>query len=137
MLPDTALTALRLLFTSPRALTNLRDRAFAATWQSLGPMSAEKDLPFVPPVVSQAYGVVVDIGPGGGFNVKHFDKDKCSKIYGVEPNEGLHEQLREEVKKAGLEGIYEVVGKYSKRYSFCHVAEPDILQVLALKKPIS
>jgi len=41
--------------------------------------------------------------------VRCFDKEKVTKIYGVEPNVDQHAKLRERVKEAGLEDLYVIV----------------------------
>lgn len=52
--------------------------------------------------------------PGTGLTIKHFDKSKVTKIFGIEPNPGMHDGLRKSIAEAGLEGIYEIVGGYRK-----------------------
>jgi len=47
-------------------------------------------------------GAFVQDGDGKGRGV--------NRIYGVEPNSALHERLREKVREAGLEEVYDVVG---------------------------
>jgi SAM-dependent methyltransferase len=75
-------------------------------------------------------GVVIEVGAGSGMWVDVFAQNrngdagiatgvesgalrkadmKVSKVYGVEPNKGSHDELRRRIKAAGLEGIYEVV----------------------------
>ena len=49
------------------------------------------------------------VGVGYGEWVRCFDKEKVTKIYGVEPNVDQHAKLRERVKEAGLEDVYVIV----------------------------
>lgn len=83
----------------------------------------------VGPAVS---GTVIEVGPGSGLWVSVFsdrttalsdltgDENttglrrrapdaRVTKVYGVEPNPGMHEQLHRRVREAGLEDVYEVV----------------------------
>jgi cyclopropane fatty-acyl-phospholipid synthase-like methyltransferase len=53
--------------------------------------------------------VVLEIGPGGGEWVNLYDKEKVTKIYGVEPNKDHHELLRKRIKEAGLSDLYVIV----------------------------
>ena len=59
----------------------------------------------VPALVSQASGIVLELGPGGGNQLPRYDLTKVSKIYGVEPNVDLHQALRNSIKKAKLDDI--------------------------------
>ena len=68
-------------------------------------------------------GVVLEIGPGVGYWVDIFSAfnnpadEKATKsgtsgklkIYGVEPNRHAHPQLKEHIKAAGLEDVYEIL----------------------------
>lgn len=68
----------------------------------------EKDT-VVPSLVAKANGTILEIGPGSGNQLSRFDRNKTSRIYGVEPNKDLHEQLRANIKKCGLNDIYTIV----------------------------
>lgn len=63
----------------------------------------------VPKLVASASGTVIEIGPGSGNQVGRYDPSKITKIYGIEPNRGLHDKLRENVKNAGLSDVYTIV----------------------------
>ena len=63
----------------------------------------------VPELVSQAEGVVLELGPGSGMQLPRYDKSKISKVYGIEPNFHLHQALRASVKEARLDDVYVVV----------------------------
>lgn len=77
---------------------------------NLGPSSAEaeEDSP-VPSLVHEAYGTVMELGPGTGQQIGRLDPSKITRIYGIEPNIALHPELRARIAKAGLENIYTVV----------------------------
>ena len=63
----------------------------------------------VPGLVSRASGVVLELGPGTGGQVSRFDRSKIAKVYGIEPNVGLHAQLRQRIEDLGLTDTYELV----------------------------
>lgn len=76
-----------------------------------GPMFAEGDqATAVPKLVSEASGVVLELGPGTGSQLPRYNASKITKVYGVEPVVALHESLREKIKASGLTDIYEIVG---------------------------
>jgi SAM-dependent methyltransferase len=91
---------------SPR---RLQSAWFARFWSVFGTNCRINCTPRVGPLIAQANGVVLDIGPGNGEWLSCFDKQKVEKIYGVEPNTECHGKLREKIKDAGLEGVYVVV----------------------------
>ncbi|TDZ71676.1 Methyltransferase-like protein 7B [Colletotrichum trifolii] len=90
------------------------------------------------PVHPPVGGVVLEIGPGAGYWVNLFSSSSSkhsatapapaagspgsgagglrrrvaegvTRVYGVEPNADAHPALRQSVKEAGLEGVYEIV----------------------------
>ena len=91
---------------SPSAL---KDAWFARFWSWAGPGTRENAIPRVKLLISQAYGVVLEIGPGSGEWVSLYGKEKVTKIYGVEPNKDHHELLRKRIKEAGLSDLYVIV----------------------------
>ncbi len=94
------------IFFSPSAF---KDAWFAQFWSVVGTRVRTDNTPRVAPLVALARGVVLDIGPGSGEWVALFDPKKVTRVLGIEPNRDHHAQLRERVKEAGLEGIYEIV----------------------------
>lgn len=90
--------------------SSFKDAWFAQFWSVIGPQTRENALPRAGPLIAQASGVVLDIGPGSGEWLKCFDKERVTKVWGVEPNRDMHEMLRRRVKEAGLEGVYEILG---------------------------
>ena len=105
---------------------SFQDAWFANVWAVLGPQFAEGSAPVVKELLARASGVVLDIGPGAGNWVHLYPnpnkgnmssggggeggRGAVTKIYGVEPNLEQHASLRQKVKEAGLEGVYEIVG---------------------------
>ena len=76
----------------------------------LGPMFADGDRQTaVPNLVSEASGIVLELGPGIGSQLARYNTSKITKIYGVEPNVDLHKSLRENIKTSGLIDVYEIV----------------------------
>lgn len=76
----------------------------------LGPMFADGDRQTaVPALVSEASGIVLELGPGIGSQLPRYNTSKITKIYGVEPNLDLHRSLRENIKTSGLNDVYEIV----------------------------
>ncbi|KAA8906706.1 S-adenosyl-L-methionine-dependent methyltransferase [Sphaerosporella brunnea] len=82
---------------------------FANFWTLFGPISAGMDAHKARAAVGAAYGVVLDLGPGSGLTVCHFDAAKVTKIYGVEPCVELHAQLQQRVAEAGLKDVYQIL----------------------------
>lgn len=103
-----------LQFSTFLSIDAFKDEWFANFWSFFGPKSREMAAPAVMPLLqNHAKGVCLDIGPGSGMWLHLFaraNNPDITKIYGVEPNTGLHELLRENARKAGLDDIYEVVG---------------------------
>lgn len=79
--------------------------------------------------------VVLDLGPGAGNQLQYFPSDLAKKgvrkIIGVEPNRALHPFLRENVHKAGLEGLYEIVGAGAQELASLGIKQVD--SVLTVK----
>lgn len=94
--------------------SDFKDAWFARFWAFFGPKSRELAAPAVMPLLqNSARGVCLDIGPGSGqwlYLFARANNQDITKIYGVEPNPGMHRELRANAEKAGLGEIYEVVG---------------------------
>jgi SAM-dependent methyltransferase len=60
-------------------------------------------------LIWSASGVVLDLGPGIGALVHHFDRSKITKAYGPEPAVDMHPKLQESIDKAGLTEKYEIL----------------------------
>ncbi|QIW94823.1 hypothetical protein AMS68_000341 [Peltaster fructicola] len=92
----------------------LKSAWFARFWAFFGPKSRDRAEPKITPLIqNQARGVCLDIGPGSGQWLYLFAQamnPTITKIYGVEPNIGMHAALRENAVKAGLGDVYEIIG---------------------------
>jgi len=62
--------------------TRFKETWFANFWTVVGPQTRLEATPRVEPLISQAHGVVLDIGPGSGEWLSLFDKKKVKKIVG-------------------------------------------------------
>lgn len=110
------------LVSAPTSLSwpTFRHQWFNHLWFWFGPASKPIFAPSVRPLLAQAKGVVLDIGPASGIWMPEFGRlvkehpGQITKIWGVEPNKNFHGQLRAGAKKAGLEGIYEPVAAYAE-----------------------
>ncbi|KAM3075013.1 hypothetical protein ACMFMG_007526 [Clarireedia jacksonii] len=103
---------LSLLSSDPTALTSVtrtKDAWFAHFWGKVGPQVRQTASVNAAPIIKQARGVVLDIGPGSGEWLRVFDKSKVTKIYGVEPNRDHYAILRRRIEEAGLTDVYEIV----------------------------
>lgn len=68
---------------------------------------------FIPDLLKQLRGVVLDVGPGSGSQIPYFAvqeiSEKISTVYGAEPCTGLHAELRQRVIANGLESKYHIL----------------------------
>ncbi len=103
---------LKTLLTTPFSLSiaNVREQAFASLWKIIVSRTLP-DSPLFPFLAIQktASGLVLDLGPGTGAQLEHFDPARVTKIYGAEPSASLHDILYKEVSKQGLDGKYKVL----------------------------
>lgn len=60
-------------------------------------------------LVASCKGVVLDVGPGSGTQLKLFNPNAITKIYGVEPAVDMHPELIKNAEKYGLKGKYEAI----------------------------
>lgn len=95
-------------------ISDFKDVWFARFWTWFGTRAAQNAGPKVIPIIqNNATGTLLDIGPGNGqwlFLFAQGMNPSITKIYGVEPNKGLHAELRANAVKAGLGDVYEIVG---------------------------
>ncbi|UNI13558.1 hypothetical protein JDV02_000290 [Purpureocillium takamizusanense] len=59
----------------------------------------------VPQLVPQASGLVLELGPGMGNQLRRFDKSKLTRVVGVESNAHFAPDILLEVKERGLEDV--------------------------------
>jgi len=98
---------LHLQFSTLLSISSFKDAWFANFWRAYG--MRENTIRRVQPLIAQARGIVLEIGPGSGEWVQLYDGKRVTKIYGLEPNKDHHALLRRRIKEAGLENIYEIV----------------------------
>ena len=114
LIPTTIHLLLSLQLTTFLSPSSFKSAWFARFWTFFGPKSREVAAPHVMPLLANAaQGVCLDIGPGSGEWLYLFGKannPRITKIYGIEPNPGMHAALRENAAKAGLGDVYEVIG---------------------------
>lgn len=76
----------------------------------LGPTFVEGETDTaIPALVSEASGVILELGPGIGNQLPRYNGSRITKVFGVEPNEALHRSLRRKIKACGLTDVYEIV----------------------------
>lgn len=99
--------------TRPRDILSpnkLSERTFAKLWLRIDQTIAARELETdIPKLIAQAYGTVLEVGPGSGNQLPRYDISKLERIYGVEPNIDLHDALRSNIKKHGLSDVYTIV----------------------------
>jgi SAM-dependent methyltransferase len=110
-LPFTIITlALQNRLSDLTSWSKIRHAWFAQFFSWFGPASKSLFAPTVGPLLAQAQGVVLDIGPGNGVWMHELAAAKAiTKIYGVEPNTKFHGELERAAKRDGLADLYEPV----------------------------
>ena len=97
-------------FSTLFSLDDFKDAWFARFWAWFGPLSRENAAPAVMPLLqTNAKGVCLDIGPGSGqwlYLFQRANNPDITKIYGIEPNPGMHKALRENAVEAGLGMVF-------------------------------
>ncbi|OAA76919.1 Methyltransferase type 11 [Akanthomyces lecanii RCEF 1005] len=71
-------------------------------------------------LVPQCEGVVLELGPGMGNQIVRYDKNKVTRVIGVESNPHFRPDIEAQAEKAGLGGVYELVT--------CGAEESDVLE---------
>jgi SAM-dependent methyltransferase len=77
--------------------------ALGSSDASVGPLKN------IVPLLGSAAGVVLDVGPGDGRQLKLYTNPGMEIIYGAEPCDVLHPALVEAAEKAGLGGKYRIL----------------------------
>ncbi|KAG8169057.1 hypothetical protein KVR01_001806 [Diaporthe batatas] len=130
VLPSTILHLVRQgQFTTLFSPSKLQSAWFSTFWATAGPGVRETGEARVIPLLEghvakgnvvterqheSISGTVIEVGPGTGMWVSVFSKlhtagNGITRIYGVEPNTGVHAALRENAAAAGLQDTYQVV----------------------------
>jgi SAM-dependent methyltransferase len=129
-------TVLRLIrqgdFATLLSWPRLQSAWFSAFWAWAGPRVRQNAEPRVIPLLdgrvqggrqvqSPAHppvsGIVVEVGPGSGMWVDLFRRrdggagpdESVERVYGIEPNVGVHTELRKRIQDSGSEGVYKIV----------------------------
>ena len=102
---------------------------FGTFWHYFGAQSRQNAEPWVGPLLQNASGIVLDIGPGSGEWVSLFSPSKnqnITKIFGIEPNYEHHASLRRRVENAGLGDIYEILGVGVEDLAKCGIEKGSV-----------
>ncbi|KAA8904799.1 S-adenosyl-L-methionine-dependent methyltransferase [Sphaerosporella brunnea] len=101
-----------ILTTRPRDIffpSRWLDALFARVWGS-STFTAFSNLEEKRRLVSEASGVVIELGPGYGLSLEDYDKEAVRHVYLVEPNLDMHEGLKKNIEKFGWADKATVVG---------------------------
>lgn len=109
---------------------------FSRFWSYFGPMSADFAAESVEPLMKDAEGVVLDIGPGAGqwlYLLAATKNEKITKVYGVEPNREHHSALRQAISQAGLEDTYEILGVGVEDLEHCGIEKSSVDTIMTIQ----
>ncbi|KAL4913855.1 S-adenosyl-L-methionine-dependent methyltransferase [Aspergillus aurantiobrunneus] len=81
----------------------------SATPTALKDTKVQSSTDLIPPILAQASGVVLDVGPGTGTQMPLLKRPGIKAIYGAEPCAGLHGELRKRAADEGLGGKYTIL----------------------------
>jgi SAM-dependent methyltransferase len=81
-----------------------RAKWFENYWLFLGPKMAASPLQVnhIDELLSRAQGLVLELGPGGGDQMYHYNASQIKMMYAAEPNGFLHEKLYVKAHEAGI-----------------------------------
>lgn len=126
------------LFEAPAFTSSQAVKAvwFKYLWWWFGPVSKPIFAPSVRPVLEQARGVVLDIGPASGIWIRDLSQSvkagRVSKIYGVEPNVRFHPQLIANTKAHGIEDVYKPIAAYAQDLKTHGIEEKSIDTIITV-----
>jgi SAM-dependent methyltransferase len=105
-IPYTLLYSPQLLL-QPRAF---RSKWFENFWLFLGPRMAASPLQidYIDSLLKRAHGTVLELGPGGGDQMYHYDSSKITRMLGAEPNAFLHPKLQQKAAEAGIKSYFAI-----------------------------
>lgn len=86
---------------SDEPINLIRRKFFYYAWSVMSPMLDPGDKPHKAPLLAKCYGVVLEIGPGVGDNIKYYTRSNVERLILVEPNTNMHPELRDRANKAG------------------------------------
>ncbi|EEP79403.1 predicted protein [Uncinocarpus reesii 1704] len=99
-------------------MSQIRSEAFSRFWIKFSgarnPVSSKPVEPvgssaLMPPLLATASGVILDIGPGTGTQMPLFTNPNIKAMYGAEPAEGLHVDLRAKIEHCNLSSKYQIL----------------------------
>lgn len=92
-----------LLLVSP---STFRSKWFNNFWAVVGPKMAATptQVNHIGDLLSRAHGSVLELGPGSGDQMYHYNPGQIEKLYAAEPNAFLHPKLLQMAAKHGLSG---------------------------------
>lgn len=104
------------LLQTGRPPPDLRSKAFGKFWEQVSPVPDPSaplsgSATLVPPLLSQALGTVLDVGPGSGSLIARFTpaNRNITHIYGAEPATALHKTLRSNADATALGNKYTIL----------------------------
>lgn len=59
-------------------------------------------------LLKRAHGTVLELGPGGGDQMYHYDSTRIKRMLGAEPNGFLHAKLQQKATEAGIEPYFAI-----------------------------
>ncbi|KAB8356409.1 hypothetical protein FH972_023992 [Carpinus fangiana] len=80
----------------------LRSKFFYYSWRYLSPLADPNDAPKKRPLLAQARGTVLEVGPGVGDNIKYYNRSSVDRLILVEPNVNMHPDLLKKANAAGF-----------------------------------
>ncbi|KAL3965316.1 hypothetical protein ACCO45_002320 [Purpureocillium lilacinum] len=80
-----------------------------STWDDHHFIEVESTRTPVPQLVPQASGLVLELGPGMGNQLRRFEKSKVTRVVGVESNAHFAPDILLQVQEQGLEDVYELL----------------------------
>lgn len=81
-------------------VSKLQSKFFFYAWRFLGPMLEPRHTPNKVPLLAKAKGIVLEIGPGIGGNIKYYTS-QATRLVLVEPNVDMHPAIRKSANEAG------------------------------------
>lgn len=87
-------------------LTTVRFQSFARMWKSFGKALSVEMPGNTFELLSECRGVVLDIGPGSGEMLSHFNPDLITALYAAEPSKDLHPGLVRNATKRGFKDSF-------------------------------
>ena len=81
-------------------------------------------------IVHRAYGDVLEIGFGGGLNLRHYDRQNVRRVFGLEPSEGMRNSAARAIAESDIE--VELIGLPSEEIPLDDNAVDSVLVTYTL-----